>query len=574
MNTLALCIYDVNRYVKEKLPKLFAHFKSLDCDGSAIKLMTTEWFLCIFCKSLPVETAFRIWDIFFYDGPKVIFRTALSVLKIFEEDLTKVQSELEMVSKLAEWTNDLFDADKLIDTCFVEFRSISRGELAQRRKIEHLKMAKTVNSEASQIAFDQIHGYTGMNEKAAYSLLADFESNHQSALCLQDNEGQMLSTMVDYVSFCTLSRSMFKWAAECSTLQNNAGACARTAMLLLFQALGGDSLRMTISFADMVIGFWQLLFGTSAERLKIAFRFFDTDRNGRLKRTNVLSVLPVIPVLFQHTRTLESILQRPEATDDVYTGSRERSEPEEENVLGNIEFCQRCLAMLFGDTIEKTSSAEGVDGPHAADPVKEIHEAEFFQRATSVAIIVEFFYINRTPSRTLRSFLWVKGFEDDLSFGHLRKFAPNFDRECKLLLNMIKAEEWPKEEEKRSSFFAFSPKRSDANRAGQLDHFSTDNYPMFNGKALVDFVLKIKWCRSRRTAQEWCQQLVRDFSRYVFDDFKSKLHRFFQVDYYYIYSLQDQSNLKFEDNVKAPTPFYVVLGLLAYTFAPLVTDDI
>ena len=483
--------------MRDKLPKLFAHFKSLECDESAIKLMTTEWFLCIFCKSLPVETAFRIWDMFFYDGPKVIFRAALSILKIFEEDLIKEQSELEMVSKLAELTNDLFDADKIIDTCFAEFRSISRGELAQRRKVMHLKMAKTVNSEASQSSFAHIHDYTGMSQHAANSLLADFQGNHQSAPCLQDNEGQMLSTMVDYVSFCALCRSMFTWAAECATLQNNAGACARTAMLLLFQALGADSLRLTISFADMVIGFWQLLFGTQEERLKIAFRFFDTNRNGLLKRTNVLSILPVIPVLFQHTRTIENaahtMISRPEASDDVGAASRGHLMLEEDDVLGNIEFCQRCLEMLFGDAVEKTQSASGVIGSPVADQFKDIDEAAFFRNAKSVAIIVEFFYINRSPSRTLRSFLWVRGHEDDLSFRHLSRFAPNFDRECSLLLNMIKAEEWPKAEQKKGSFFSFTPKKSHPSHLSHVGCSPEDNFPIFSGKILVDYVLKIQW---------------------------------------------------------------------------------
>jgi hypothetical protein len=65
---------------------------------------------------------------------------------MFEEDLIKEQSVLEMVSKLAEWTIDLFDADKIIETCFAEFRSISRADLSHRRKIVHMKMAKTVTS--------------------------------------------------------------------------------------------------------------------------------------------------------------------------------------------------------------------------------------------------------------------------------------------------------------------------------------------------------------------------------------------------------------------------------------------
>jgi hypothetical protein len=472
--SLELCeprrTHDINRYVKEKLPKLHAHFKSLDCDGSVVKLMTTEWFLCIYCKSLPIETAFRIWDMFFYDGPKVIFRCALAVLKIFEDDLMKEQSELEIVSKLAVLTNDFFDADKIIETCFAEFRSISRADLSHRRKIMHLKMAKTVNTEASNSAFARIHDYTGISEKAAKALLADFEGNYQSAPCLQDNEGQIFATVVDYVSFSTICRSLFKWAADCFTLQNIAGASARTAMLLLFQALGGDTLHMSIPFSDMVVGFWQLIFGTCEERLKIAFNFFDTDRNGRLKRTNVLSVISVIPGLFQHTRPSDSIARSTEVPDIVDSASLQ---PEEQLQLGNIEFCQRCCAMLFGEAMMLDNS----------DQCQEIDEAAFGRNAKSVAIIVEFFYINRSVSRTLRSFLWVKGFEDELSFDHLKKFTPNFDRDCKMLLAIIRAEQWPMEGCKKGGVSFFSPKK--------LEVVSEDL--QFQGKALVDYVLKVQW---------------------------------------------------------------------------------
>ncbi len=506
----------MSRYVKEKLPRLFAHFKSLECDGSAVKLMTTEWFLCIFCKSLPIETAFRIWDIFFYDGPKVIFRCALSILKIFEEDLIKVHSELEMVSKLAELTNDLFDAEKIIETCFSEFRSISRADLSHRRKSVHMKMAKTVTCEASQSEFARIHEYTSIGEKAAKSLLADFEGNHQSATCLHDNEGQMFSTVVDYVSFSSVCRFLFKWAANCLTLQNNFGASARTAMLLLFQALGGDSLRMTISFADMVIGIWKLLFGTPEERLKIAFNFLDTERNGRLKRANVFSVLSVIHVLFQNTRIADSSrlldASHREALDGVdqsiksYLDQQAIAEApslplvaDDADVqlqLGNIEFCQKCISMLFGDAAvspKNIQSEKGAFGLSCTDQCKEINEATFCQNAKSVAMIVEFFYLNRTASRTTRSLLWVIGFDDDLSFAHLQKFAANFDRDCNTLFNMIRAEQWPNEDEKKSGFSFFSPKKPETTRTGLVEISEGADDVQFSGKALVDFLLKIQW---------------------------------------------------------------------------------
>jgi len=458
--------------------------------------MTTEWFLCIFCRSLPIETAFRIWDMFFYDGPKVMFRTALSIMKLCEEELLKEQSELQIVSKLTELTAEMFDADKIIETSFELFSSISRADLSTRRKKTHEKMARIVTSEASQSAAARICHAASISEKCAHSLLNDFSANHQSAPCLHENEGQMFATSVDYASFSTLCKSLFKWAAECYPLQNNAGASARTAMLLLFQALGGDTLSMTISFADMVIGFWQLLFGSPQERLKIAFRFFDTDRNGRLKRTNLVSVLPVVPMLLHYSRVLQDRTiggiagGAPDAESSSVYGDAMPDDKDTQLQLLNIELCHKDVALLFGESTAKPQQEEGAAGGQSADKCRDIDEATFNENATSVAVVVEFFYLNRSQSRTFRIRMWASSREDDLSFSHLHKFALNHDRTCGMLLAMVKAEQWPREEAKKAAFSFFSPKRSEAS---QVAGAGSEDALQFSGKAFVDLLLKIKW---------------------------------------------------------------------------------
>lgn len=73
-----------------------------------VSLVTTEWFLCLFSKSLPSEvrimmpqniyiqvvncsridifslnqTTLRVWDVIFYEGAKVIFNVALAIFKV------------------------------------------------------------------------------------------------------------------------------------------------------------------------------------------------------------------------------------------------------------------------------------------------------------------------------------------------------------------------------------------------------------------------------------------------------------------------------------------------------------
>ena len=44
----------------------------------------------LYSKSLPLDLACRVWDVFCRDGEEFLFRTALGLLKLFEDILTKM----------------------------------------------------------------------------------------------------------------------------------------------------------------------------------------------------------------------------------------------------------------------------------------------------------------------------------------------------------------------------------------------------------------------------------------------------------------------------------------------------
>ncbi|XP_028756771.1 TBC1 domain family member 2A-like isoform X3 [Neltuma alba] len=62
----------------KKCPRITAHLEALEFD---VSLVATEWFLCLFSKSLPSETTLRVWDVMFYEGAKIMFNVALAIFK-------------------------------------------------------------------------------------------------------------------------------------------------------------------------------------------------------------------------------------------------------------------------------------------------------------------------------------------------------------------------------------------------------------------------------------------------------------------------------------------------------------
>ncbi|BFY97913.1 hypothetical protein BsWGS_00953 [Bradybaena similaris] len=74
-------------FLKESLPRLHAHFISLSVTPN---LYLMEWVFLIYSKSLPLDVACRVWDVYFRDGEEFLFRTALAILKIHESILVKM----------------------------------------------------------------------------------------------------------------------------------------------------------------------------------------------------------------------------------------------------------------------------------------------------------------------------------------------------------------------------------------------------------------------------------------------------------------------------------------------------
>ncbi|MED6235216.1 hypothetical protein ATANTOWER_020109 [Ataeniobius toweri] len=74
-------------FFEENLPRLFGHFQT---NSLTPDLYLIDWIFTLYSKSLPLDVACRVWDVFCRDGEESLFRTGLGILRLYEDVLMQM----------------------------------------------------------------------------------------------------------------------------------------------------------------------------------------------------------------------------------------------------------------------------------------------------------------------------------------------------------------------------------------------------------------------------------------------------------------------------------------------------
>ncbi|CEF66850.1 RE26521p [Strongyloides ratti] len=92
--------------LKLHLPNIYHLFEKHDVEP---ELYMVEWFLCLYSRTFPIDVVFRLWDILFCEGHKIIFKTALVLIKhIFMKKIHNPDTLtiLQRLKKIPEYLNN------------------------------------------------------------------------------------------------------------------------------------------------------------------------------------------------------------------------------------------------------------------------------------------------------------------------------------------------------------------------------------------------------------------------------------------------------------------------------------
>ncbi|EFY91670.1 GTPase activating protein (Gyp3), putative [Metarhizium acridum CQMa 102] len=118
-----------------------------------ITLCMTAWFMSCYIGTLPIETTLRVWDVFFYEGSKTLFRIALAIFKTGESEIKAVKDPMEMFGVVQAIPRRMLDANALMEACFKRrngFGHLSQGAIDERRQERRQKAKQELEQSLQQ----------------------------------------------------------------------------------------------------------------------------------------------------------------------------------------------------------------------------------------------------------------------------------------------------------------------------------------------------------------------------------------------------------------------------------------
>lgn len=149
--------------VEKTMPVLWEHLTKSDVQLSVVSL---PWFLSLYINSMPLVFAFRVLDVFFLEGPKVLFQVGLAILRVNGEELLDIQDDGSFISILKSYFSRLDESahprsenpklraitrfQELMVVAFKEFSGITHSTIVEQREKHKDAVLESIESFAKR----------------------------------------------------------------------------------------------------------------------------------------------------------------------------------------------------------------------------------------------------------------------------------------------------------------------------------------------------------------------------------------------------------------------------------------
>ena len=129
------------KLVEKFMPKIYNKLNELNIYPT---MYASQWFFTCFSNCLPFNIVVRIFDCFLLEGEKIIYRVALALFKLKENQIIKSKSFESVMEIIKSINSEIKTPEQLLETAF-KF-SLSREDI-KKFENQYLNLVKTKNDE-------------------------------------------------------------------------------------------------------------------------------------------------------------------------------------------------------------------------------------------------------------------------------------------------------------------------------------------------------------------------------------------------------------------------------------------
>jgi Ca2+-binding EF-hand superfamily protein len=237
-----------------------------------LSVVVTQWLLCLFFTSVPNETAFRIWDVAFLLGPKVIFEVALAIFKTHEKQLLAIPDVTEIGVYLNRSVIRIFNCDELFD---VSLKPLEDKKIMKLREQYKVQINKEMKEKRMTFLLEELARNTHFTSEELNQLSSQYEQLDPTA-----------DFGINMEAFTRLYLYLFQDRRE-----------DKQFIQQMFKAFDTNSDNL-IDFKELVYGLSILLRGTVEEKLQLCFKVFDLTAAGSVNYQTMTEMLSSVYNLF------------------------------------------------------------------------------------------------------------------------------------------------------------------------------------------------------------------------------------------------------------------------------------
>ncbi|KAM9770740.1 TBC1 domain family member 9 [Menidia menidia] len=279
---------------REYVPQLY------DCmqDLGVISTISLSWFLTLFLSVMPFESAVVVVDCFFYDGIKVIFQLALSVLHANIHQLLSCKDDGEAMTVLGRYLDSVTNKDstlppiphlhslltdngephpevdifKLVRSSYEKFGTIRADVIEQMRFKQRLRVIQTIEDTTKRNVVRTIVTETAFSIDELEELYVLFKTEHLTSCYWGGSSNPterhdpslpyLEQYRIDVEQFKGLFKLLFPWA----------NGTHSDPLAVRFFRLLDENVDALINFREFINGLGVLCHGDLIEKLKLLYK--------------------------------------------------------------------------------------------------------------------------------------------------------------------------------------------------------------------------------------------------------------------------------------------------------------